>query len=335
MNKFGWSITIEPEVTTEYAGTKLGEYFTNPEVRVATELKSRRIFYELFGYGTPEIKSIDSPPLFYTCASVLGARIVFPEDSSPMIENRVIQDIRDIKNLRSVEIDDVASSGYIPYLINDYEYLKAKTAETGVVPIFGLVSQSPLGTAILLRGTDIFTDIVYHPSEIKDLLEIITETAIQIIRFEEQFTGKKRTSFGMDDDFGGLVSPEIYGEFNFPYMKRMYEQFGREVRGLHSETLGRGHLKFLRQLGITNYDAWVYHNLSVKDVLAELPGNPFVWNIETTRDLFSDTPEQIKSKFKQAVADGAPGIVLNLCARGVPRETIRAFIDVAREVDGD
>ena len=333
MNKFSWFVIIEAEVATEYAGTKLGEYFTNPEVRVATELKSRRIFYELFNYGTPELCSIGSPPLFYTCASVLGARIIFPKDSSPMIENRVIQDIRDIKNLRSMEIDDIASSGYVPYLINDYKYLKAKMAETGIVPTFNIHSQSPLGTAILLRGTDIFTDIMYHPTEIKDLLEIITETAIQIIRFEEQFTGKKRDSFGMDDDFGGLVSPEVYAEFNFPYMKKMYEQFGKKERFLHSETLGRDHLKFLRQLEITDYDAWVYHNLSVQDIRAELPGILFTWNIETTKDLFSDTPEQIKSKFKQAIAEGAPGMVLNLCARGIPKEKIKTFINVARELN--
>lgn len=332
-NKLHWTIIIEPEVATEYAGTKLGDYFTNPEVRVATELKSREIFHDLFDYGTPDMNSIGSPPLFYTCASVLGAEIIFPEDSSPMIKDRVIKDLQDIKNLKRVNIDDIASSGYVPYLINDYEYLKTKMAETGIVPTFSLPGQSPLGTAILLRGIDIFTDIVDHPLAIKDLLEVVTETAIQIIRFEERFTGKKRDSLGMDDDYGGLVSPEIYEEFNLPYMQKIYDEFGKKARFLHSETLGKEHLRFLRRIGITNYDAWPTRNLTVKDVKTELPGIFFTWNIETTRDLFSDTPKQVKSKFRQAVVDGAPGVVLDLCARNVSKKIIGAFIDAGRELN--
>ena len=326
-----WGIGVEPEVSTEYAGTKLGDYYTNPDVLVETEVKGRKKFYDLYGYGSPELTSVGVSHLFYVCATVLGAELIFPEDHSPQIEGRVINDLEDIKKLQVPK--DIGTAGLIPHVIQRYEYLKKKSDITGITPVFGLANQSPLGTAVVLRGTNLFYDIVTNPNEVKALLEIITETAISIIRFQEEFTGEKVESIGMDDDYGGLVSPEIYEEFNFPYMKRIYDEFGKKSRSIHSETLAKGHLKFLRKLGITNYDAWSYHNLSVEDVKEELKDIFFTWNCETTKDILSDTPSQIKEKFRQAVASGAPGMTLDLCARGVPRENIKAFVEIAREIE--
>ena len=326
-----WSINIEPEVTTEYAGTKLGAYYTDPDVMVETEVRGRRRFYDLYGYGSPEVTSVEAGHLFYVCATVLGAQLIFPEDTSPQIQGRVLNTLEEIKKLRIP--DDIGAAGLVPHVIQRYEYLSRKSEVTGITPVFGLSNQSPLGTAIVLRGTELFYDIMTRPDEVKTLLEIVTETALRIVRFQEEFTGTPVESVGMDDDYGGLVSPEVYEEFNFPYMKRIYDTFGRHARTLHTETLAKGHLKFLRRLGITRYDAWPYHGLSAADVVEELPGTFFTWNCETTDGLFSDTPSQIKANYSQAIADGAPGMNVDLCARGIPAENIRAFIEVAREFE--
>ena len=328
-NTIQWGIGIEPEVTTEYAGTKLGDYYTDPDVLVETEVKGRRKFHKLYGYGSPEVTSVGVSHLFYVCATVLGAKLIFPEDASPQIQGRVINDLADIKKLRIPE--DIGSAGLIPHVIERYEYLKKKEDITGITPGFGLSNQSPLGTATVLRGTDIFHDVIANPGEIKVLLEIVTETAIRIIRFQEKFTGRKVESVGMDDDYGGLFPPDIYEEFNFPYMKRIYDEFGRKSRSIHTETLARGHLKFLRGLGITSYDAWPYNGLTVEDVKEELPDMYFSWNF-TTKEILSDTPSQIKEKFRQYVAAGAPGMALGLCAREVPGGNIKAFIEIARKI---
>jgi len=323
-----WGLSIEPEISTEYAGTKLRDYHLNPDTMLETEKRVAKIFYEEFGYGAPEIKAIGINPLFYSCACALGARIVFPEDDSPQIKGRVINDLKDIRKLK---VKDVSIAGYIPKVLEKYEYLKKREKVTGIEPVFSLPAQSPLGTAIVLRGTNLFLDISTDPCAVKDLLEIITDTAIRLLKFEEEITGKKIESIGMDDDYGGLVSPEIYSEFNFPYMRRIYEKFGKKERFLHSETLGKGHLKYLSDLRITNYDAWPYHNLTVKDVKEKLPDTFFTWNF-TVRELYSFTPKQIKEKFKRSVIDGAPGMNLDLCARRVPKENIKAFVEIARTI---
>ena len=326
-----WFIKTEPEITTEYAGTKLGQYFTDPDIMLETEIKSARAFYELYGYGSPEIKTINVNCLFYAVACVLGAKIIFPEDDSPQIEGRVIKSLTDISKLKIPE--DITSVGYLQDITKNYNYLKKREQNTGIVPFFFIPGQSPLGTATILRGSEIFLDIMTEPDAIKELLEIITETAIRVIRFEEQFTGKKIELIGMDDDYGGLVSPEVYGEFNYPYIKRMYDAFQPKERFLHSESFSKGHLKFIRQLKITEFDSWPYADLTVDSVKKALPDNYFTWNIETTKDLYTDTPEEIKEKFKYAVSIGVPGLNLILCARRIPRENIRAFAEAGREIE--
>ncbi len=322
-----WFVKTEPEITTEYAGTRIGDYYTNPDVLLETEILSNSAFYNTFGYGSPELKTVNVNCLFYAVACILGAEIIFPEDSSPQIKNRSIKNLSDINKLKIPE--DITDTGYLKDVIKNYEYLKKREVHTGVVPLFNIPGQSPLGTATILRGTDLFLDIMTEPKAVKDLLEIITLTAIKVIKFEEEYTGKKTELIAMDDDYGGLVSPDVYEEFNFPYIKRMYDAFHPKERYLHSESLSRKHLKFIPQLEITEFDSWPYADLTVEGVKEALPNSYFTWNIETSKDLYSDTPKQIKEKFKHAVDIGVPGMSLVLCSRRVPKENIKAFIDTA------
>ena len=326
-----WYLVIEHEIATEYAGTTLREYYTDPDVFLQTEIAVRREFHRLYGYGSPEITEVGINPFFYTVAAILGAKLTFPEDASVQVEGRVIADLSDIGRLKVP--NDVSAAGYIPDLIEKYEHLLAKSADTGIKPIFSLANQSPLGTATVLRGTKLFEDIITEPNAVKDLLETITETALKVISFQEAFTGVVPTGIGMDDDYGGLYSPELYEEFNYPYMKRMYEHRDYRDRSLHTETFGRDHLQYIPRLGVTHYDAWPYHGLTMEEVLAELPETFFTWNIATVKDLYTLTPRTIKREYSRLVEQGAPGIVMNLCARRVPTENIKAFVDVARSFD--
>ena len=326
-----WHLVIEPEIATEYAGTRLSDYFGNPNIMVETEVKARREFYRVFGYGSPELESIGVNPYNYTVACILGAQMIIPEDASPQIKGRVIGQLKDIGKLTVPE--DIGAAGYVPKIIQNYEYLEGRSEINGITPVFALHNQSPLGTATILRGTEIFADVIEEPGAIKDLLEIITETALRVIRFQEKYTGRQLDRIDMDDDYGGLFSPELYEELNLPYMKRIYHVHEVRQRGIHTETLAEEHLQFLRRVGITDYDAWPYHGLTAKTVRATLPEIDFGWNIETAKDLYADTPAEIQKKYREAVQDGAPRMVLNLCARGVPRENIRAFIDAAGEFE--
>jgi hypothetical protein len=73
-------------------------------------------------------------------------------------------------------------------------------------------------------------------------------------------TGPK--GVGMPDDFAGMFAPDVFGEFVVPYWERMYAGQQATSRGLHCEMLREGHLHYLKQLQITEYDPSVDHYLT-------------------------------------------------------------------------
>ena len=64
--------------------------------------------------------------------------------------------------------------------------------------------------------------------------------------------------------------------------------------------------------------------------MKRIPEIPFSFNLKGPSDMLQGTPEVIKEKYRKAVDDGAPEMMTELC-RGIPRENIFAFIEVAKE----
>ena len=318
---------MPPEVTTEYAGTKLGEYYTDGAVMLRTQLAAREKFEEV--YGVAPI-GVGSTPPAYVGVAALGAEVVFPEDDPPMVRGYSLKEISDIDRL------EIPSSYYetpdmAPYL-KIYEYMVREVGDRERVGL-GVGIEGPITSAKLLRGQDFFADLYLYPKAAHKLLTIVTESIIRFMRENRRIVGGSLDSggAGIADDFSGLISPEMFPEFVVPYHRRIYESFGDGPRGLHSELLRREHLTFLKELGITSFDPGQDQYLSAQDTLEEIDV-PFTWNLFTVRDMQQGTPEHIREVYRRAVEDGAPAIMAELC-RGTPPENIRAFIEVAREYE--
>ena len=319
-----WSIGIPPEVNTEYVGVKLGEYYHNPELMLKTQLQAREIFHRLYGLPRGGVGPTYSS---YVEASQLGVEVIFPEDNVPMVKRPVMTDAQDVYKLK---ILDPYREGLMARAIQTYEYMKGQVDESIPVGLGG--TEGPITTAVIVRGQDFFVDLFLHPKEVHELLGLVTEASLLIRRTIEKVTGRKIRSTGIADDFSGMLSPEQYEEFAFPYQKRIYQEFGMEGRGLHSELLRREHLKFLSRMGVTHYDPGCDQYLEVQDLVEAIPQIPFSFNLKTSQDMMQGTPESIRAKYAQTVEKGAPEMFTEIC-RGTPRENIRAFIRVAREYE--
>ncbi len=319
-----WSIGIPPEVTTEYVGVKLGDYYRDPEVMLRTQLEARKIFHRL--YGLPR-RGIGPSYSAYVEASQLGVEVIFPEDNVPMVKGPVLGEARDVYKLR---ILDPRREGLMARAIKTYEYMKREVGDSIPVGLGG--TEGPVTTAVVVRGQDFFVDIILHPKEMHKLLELVTEVSLLIRRTIEEVTGRKMRSTGIADDFSGLLSPDQYEEFALPYQRRIYEEFGIEGRRLHSELLRREHLRFLPALGVTHYDPGCDQYLEVRDILEEIPQIPFRFNLKTSQDMMLGTPESIRARYIRAVEEGAPEMYTEIC-RGTPRGNVMAFVRVAREFE--
>jgi len=323
--KIPWHIAIPPEVKTEYLKVRLGDYYANSEIMLEVQLRSREMFNELYGLPKDGIGPTYSS---YVEASQLGAKVIFPKDNMPMPKRDLV--VKEPRNVYKLKILDPYKEGLMSRAIKTYYFMKRKVKDKIPVGLGG--TEGPITTAVILRGQDFFVDIILHPEEMKKLLELVTETSLLLREVIEKVTGKKTEATGIADDFSGLLSPEQYEEFAYPYQKKIYEAYGQKGRRLHSELLRREHLKFLHKLGVTHYDPGTDQYLKVKDILAEIPNIPFSFNLKSSIDMLQGNPEIIKEKYRKIVADGAPEIITELC-RGIPRENIFAFIEVAKKFE--
>ena len=327
--KIPWRLCIPPEVYTEYTGTKLGLFHTDGKVMLETQLEAGKIFHEK--YGLPAKDSVGCNMTSYISASVLGAEVIFPEDDAPQLRGRVVNDLADIYTLQSPV--DIATAGLFPDILKRYEYMQDALKDGPVRAELDIGVQGPFTTAVLLRGSRIFEEMYTESDEVKRLIEIATETTINIIQFRDEYTGVRTESVCMTDDYGGLISPEMYQEFCLPHMIAVFEALAIEKskRTLHCETLKRGHLKYLDEAGISWFDPGVNESISVNDILSETAVT-FAYNIFTVRDMKEGTPESIRALYLRAVADGAPEMMTEIC-RETPPENIEAFLNVAREYE--
>lgn len=322
--KIPWQIVIPSEVITEYAGTKLGEYYSNPDIRVASCISATEKLKKLYGLDI----GIGFPGHAYAGVSAFGSEILFPEDDAPMVKEPVFKTMESLKNAK---LPDMGKSGLMPQIIKDYEYAKAKYPKGKI----GLSSggEGPMTTAVLLRGQGFFVDLYDHPEICHRFLDICAQSYIESIRFIDNYSGKitSRQRIGIADDFGGMMSASMFKKFVLPYWKKIYEAFPDASRSLHCETLTREHLKFLDILKITGFDPGTDRYLTVSDIVGSTKAR-FTWNLFTVKDMLQGTPASIEEIYKKSVEDGSPAMMTELC-RGIPQKNIHAFIKIAKKYE--
>jgi uroporphyrinogen-III decarboxylase len=180
--------------------------------------------------------------------------------------------------------------------------------------------------AIIFCGASTMTSA---PALVGELLEKIVEAQMNVKTFSEREFGIVQRSCGMGDDYAGLISPDMYGEFCYPYMQTLYDSYGLQGRSLHCETLKRGHHKYLLQLRIDHYDPGVNPDLAVEDILEECPGLFFTYNLFTVRDMVNGSPATIQARCENLIRRGAPGLMTEITVK-TPEENIDAFLQTMR-----
>jgi hypothetical protein len=321
-----WHFAVPPEVTTEYAGTKLGAYYTDLDVMLKTQNTARQLFKEKYGIETGG-ERIDVPA--YLGVAAFGAELVYPEDDPPQVKGVLLRRAEDVTRLRSP--DSYYDTPAARPAWRMYQTMLGRGKKVGL----GTGTEGPITSAKLLRGEDFFLDLYDSPRLAHRLLDLLTESVIQFARENRRRQGLQETGLGagIADDFAGLIAPHMWPEFVVPYYRRIYEGLGGESRSHHSELLRPAHLRYLLDLGVTSFDPGQDQYLTVRSIREAAPGLRFTWNLFTVRDVKEGTPDSIKRLYREAVRDGAPSVMAEAC-RGTPEANIRAFIEVAKELGG-
>lgn len=320
-----WSLHFPAEVQTEYVGVRQGDYYQDPDVMLDTQLAAQEIIRER--YGLEAVHPACAPPS-YVGVAALGGELVFPEDDQPMLANQG-QIITDESQLDELTVPDPATCPAMGRWVTMYHAMRARLP-AGEPLGLGSGQQGPVTAAVLLSGTRFFAWVLDRPQVALKLLKLTTEMAIRYRRYANILSGVEPVDVGLCDDFAGCISPRLWPTFVLPYWERLYAALGTGRRYLHSELLHPGHLRFLKELDIAEYDPGTDQYLTVKGILQETDV-PFTWNLFGSRDMMQGTPESIQAQYRQAVADGAPKMTAELC-RGTPEANVRAYLAVAREL---
>lgn len=319
-----WRLAVPPEVETEYAGTRLGHYYRRADVVLATHRTARERFLSLY---RADIGELQVPVPAYVGVASLGADLVLPDDHPPMLANqgRVLPDERSVLELTPA---DPETSSWLQYYLEVHCELRCLS---GLDVAMAAGQEGPITSAVLLRGSAFYQDLLDSPKVAHHLLSVVTQTYVDFVKFVRRCNGQpERGPVGIADDMAGTISPAMWPEFVIPYWTRIYQALGSGHRSLHSELLRPAHLALLLQLELDSLDPGNDQYLTVEDLVANLGATTFWWNLFTVRDMLNGTAESIRELYAASVRAGARHIMTELC-RGTPPDNIRAFVQAARE----
>lgn len=334
-----WAVAVPSEVYTEYCGVTLSAYHGSPAVQMDVQLRGPQILHER--HGLPAHRSLAPDFTTYLTAAPFGLEFEVFEDQVPAPRGHPIGSIQEAAALTVAP--DMSRAGYFPQALGFYDWMVAH-APAGVPVGFSGGGQAPFTTAVLLRGEGFLLDILDHPDLAHRFLQALTENSIRQREFalwvpksppddRRPPAGWRHPleTIGFTDDYGGLLGPDLYYEFDVQYMLQIADHFGARHKNIHTELLRKPHLAMLQDYGWEYIDVGTDPYLTITDC-REVLHIPFLVQLKTSGEMLLSTPEKIQTRYREMVAEGAQTMLVELC-RGVPEENIRAFIEVAREYE--
>jgi len=211
-------------------------YFKNPYSALEIQLKSIEERLDV-------IEDDYIPYLFpywgvCTLASGFGGKVHFYRDKDPLLEERVIKDIKDIDGITK---PDPEKSGLMKTVFDLIKIWKKEVKNN--IPIGITDIQGPISISMDLLGVEnFFFGIIDFPKKIHRLLEIVTEYLIDCLKFSYSIIGDREdgyfvsgvyipNGFGkvrISEDNISFISPEICRKFLNPYLEMIFYEIGND-----------------------------------------------------------------------------------------------------------
>lgn len=283
----------------------------------------------------------------YFEAGWLGCRVVYYDDQVPDTEP-LLQDDSSKRLLFDQGIPDPFEGGLMARNWEFTEYFQRKKEEgftwkgipIGSVTPTALGTDGPMTVACNLRGTTEFCmDLLLDPDYARELLDFVTEAAIQRIQAYRKRLGQPLTGagWGFADDSIQLLSEDTYREMILPYHRKLVDTFSEGgPNSIHLCGDATRHFPMLqKELNIQAYDtgfpvdfSWLRQTLG-PDVT--IHGGPSVALLRES------SPESVRKLVKQILGSGimqGGRFILregNNLAPGVPLENLWAMYNACRE----
>jgi len=321
----------------------MAEYFRNPEVQALYQLKERIDAFRELDDDRLEIGTIVGVTGgVVSHPSVIGCRIVFPEDDWPWIDVRY-HPLDTPEKIDDFQVPEISEAGIMPQMIERYEKIKklvGDLTEVSLGPGDG-VPDCPLQMAVYARGySNLVRDMYTNPQLAHKLMRKMCDVGEAIHNFYRDFLGHELLELWSEeerlyDNFLCHFSPSLIRKFVLPYYREWAKKYGWEHWTISSQGVLDPFIEVMTELpGDRIHYLTSFSNLRLFKETFQ-PRRVWIRVAYEASLLLNQTPADIEKnceKIMEIMAPGSGFIMSTACIDwGTPEENIHAFIDASRK----
>jgi len=287
-------------------GVNIRDYYTDIDTQI--EVQMRGLQWRLD--NVPDDRT--DAGLYYDAGPVgeavaFNTHVEYPDNTSPRIVH-FVHTAEDIEKLQPV--DPRTNPQVEGYLRRGREFVDRATALGVSLPAgHGMVGiHPPLSCACAIAPPDfVYYLMAADPPLVNRLFEKCYQQFVMLKEYSFELFGGNRDSFGLCDDNCSFVSAEMYNEQVLPWNKRLYDEYGRKYRSLHSDGPHHQHCEtYANILHLNRVDIGGWSRLEPAVEILK-PAKCVVHGNMNNRDLYAGWTEELKQKIRQKVRLAAPG----------------------------
>lgn len=304
-------------------GCKISEFNTDANRLAQAQIAA----YRRFGYDSVRIFTD-----LFPWAEAYGAKIKFPEDHTADLMEPAIKDIKDYKNLRTI---NPRTDGRLPVQL---EAMKILIHELGneLSPSAGIVGPFTnasflLGAEKLLKSCRKNPEVVHYLCRVStDMLKEYADAVIEI--------GLSPT---ISEPMSSctVISPAIFREFSLPYLKELCDHIKSKGKAVTMHICGQTS-KIWEDLADMGIAALSIDNVASLTECKQLVGNrvKILGNVNPATTMYLGSPDEVKLASLKCIKEGYDSpkgyMLMSGCSLPVetPFESVDAMMDVVSEL---
>ncbi|MCK4816161.1 uroporphyrinogen decarboxylase family protein, partial [bacterium] len=284
-----------PRFFASLAGVELFECLYNPEKLMEVELQAFERFSEIL--FIPGCWPDYGAGLF----SSFGGIISWAKDIMPQIKKQVI---KDDKHIETLNIPNPKEDGLMPWYLKTLKSFRERKEFADNLHF--LHSIGPGELACYLWGMDNFlTSLYLKPDLANALLEKATQSIIVWLEAQKEILPEAEAIL-LTDDISGLMSPDTYKKFLFPYHCRIREYFKGHIMVFHCDTKADHVIELIGQTGIDVFNIGPTTDLA--KALSQIDGHCCIMgNLCPVKVMQSDDRDKVKVATRECIAASGSG----------------------------
>jgi len=262
-------------------------------------------------------------------AEAMGCKLKYNGNTPPSVAENIIRDYN--TDLDKIKIFDPNKDGRLPLIIEGIKRLKNLCK--GDIAVVGYI-QAPFRLAAILRGNNIFRDVLKKKNEVKDLLEI-TFLSQLIYGIALVNAGADIIQVSDPTSSGDILSRDQWLEFGYVYTKRLINELKKTGVKIYLHICGdtSDRLDTFVKLGIDGMSLDQKVDLGyAREVMGEKIC--IIGNVSPTH-LAYNSPDEIREESKNCIEKAGENGSFILCSGcgvgiGTPPENVKAMVEIAK-----